>query len=224
MIPRQPLSWSSSISKAFTPLFDIHHAVQRPKINIAPSKRSLSESHRRRWLWLRTCRLYQWNKSELMLHILFGPPFTSETSQNQMYPLIIKSIFLWSYLFRVGIALIDTHVLKLKEYFVELNPAISEFWIELKQAAAEAAVRHCIEWDIIETSCWDCCETLHWVWHYWDKLLLRLLSAFFVAKFTKYAKIESESLTHFETLLRQAAAAEAAVGKTINTSHRRPWS
>ena len=50
--------------------------------------------------------------------------------------------------------------------------------------------------------------------------MVRLLSAFFVAKFAKYAKIESESLTHFETLLRQAA--EAAVGKTINTSHRRP--
>ena len=57
-----------------------------------------------------------------MLHILFDPPFTSETSPNQMYPLIIKSIFLWRYLFRVGIALIDTHVLKFKEYFVELNP------------------------------------------------------------------------------------------------------
>ena len=51
--------------------------------------------------------------------------------------------------------------------------------------------------------------------------MVRLLSAFFVvAKFAKYAKIESESLTHFETLLRQAAG--AAVGKTINTSHRCP--
>ena len=84
-----------------------------------------------------------------MLHILFDPPFTSETSPNQMYPLNIKSIFIWKYLFRVGIALTDIHVSKLKEYFVELNQAISEFWYELRQAEAEAAVRHWdIEWDI----------------------------------------------------------------------------
>ena len=110
--------------------------------------------------------------------------------------LFIKSIFIWRYLFRDGKALTDIHVSKLKEYFVGLNQAISEFWYELRQAAAEAAVRHWdIEWDIIETSCWWWGCSRHFLLlqnlqstqrskvrvsltlrHYWDKML-RPLSA-----------------------------------------------
>ena len=114
-----------------------------------------------------------------MLHILFDPPFTSETSPNQMYPLITKSIFLWRYLFRVRVSC----------WYPRFKIEWIFSWIESSQFQILQ----------IETSCCrGCCETLQLVRHYWDKLLVvRLLSAFFcckICKIRKDRKWESHSL------------------------------